>query len=94
MLHDWDDAECVEILSSIREAAPEHARLFNSEFVVPSPDHSHLAKLFDIHMMVGTTGRERTESEYVDLFERAGFEHVTTHQSEGVPMATVEGRVA
>lgn len=92
ILHDWDDAECVEILSTIREAAPTSARLFNCEFVVPGADRSHLAKVYDVHMMVATAGRERTESEYADLFEEAGFEHVETHRSEAVPMATVEGR--
>lgn len=92
ILHDWNDSECVEILSTIREAAPDGARLFNCEFVVPGPDRSHLAKQYDIHMMVATTGQERTESEYVELFEKAGFEHVETHHSEGVPMAIVEGR--
>lgn len=92
ILHDWDDAECLEILSTIREAAPDDARLFNCEFVVPGPDQAHLAKVFDIHMMVATGGRERTEAEYAELFAAAGFEHVETHRSEGVPMATVEGR--
>ncbi len=93
ILHDWDDSECVEILSTIREAAPDDARLFNCEFVVPEPDQSHLAKLFDVHMMVATNGRERTEKEHVELFEAAGFEHVETHRSEEVPLATVEGRI-
>lgn len=92
ILHDWNDDECVEILSTIREAAPKHASIFNCEFVVPDPDLSHLAKLFDIHMMVAATGRERTEAEYADLFESAGFEHVETHRSEEIPMAIVEGR--
>lgn len=92
ILHDWSDAECVEILSTIRAAAPDHARLFTSEFVVPDPEEPHLAKFFDIHMMVATTGRERTEEEYAELFERAGFDLVRTHRDEAMPMATVEGQ--
>lgn len=94
ILHDWDDAECVEILSTIREAAPNRARLFNCEFVVPGPDEPHLGKLFDIHMMVATGGQERTESEYAELFDEAGFELVETHRSGEVPMAVVEGLAA
>ncbi len=90
ILHDWTDEECVEILSTIRESAPVDARLFVCELVVPGPGHSHLAKLMDVHMMVSANGRERTESEYVDLFETADFEHVETHQVEGVPMSAVE----
>ncbi|MFC7249292.1 methyltransferase [Halomicroarcula sp. GCM10025324] len=90
ILHDWSDAECVEILSTVREAAPDDARLFVCELVVPGPDQSHLSKLFDIHMMVSGTGKERTEAEYAELFEKAGFEHAETHQTDEIPMAIVE----
>lgn len=92
ILHGWNDEECLEILSMVREAAPDNARLFICELVVPGPDQPHLGKLFDIHMMVTGTGRERTETEYVDLFEKAGFEHVETRRAEEIPMAAVEGR--
>jgi hypothetical protein len=93
ILHDWSDQECVEILSTIREDASDDACLFVCELVVPGPDQPHLAKLFDIHMMVSGTGRERTEAEYADLFERAGFEHVETHETEEIPMSVVEAHV-
>jgi len=92
ILHDWNDSECVEILSTIRESAPDDARLFNCELVVPGPDHPHLAKLMDVHMMVAVGGRERTEEEYAELFEAAGFEHVETHRMEQLPMSVVEAR--
>lgn len=92
ILHDWDDAECVEILSTIREAAPNGARLFNCELVVPGRNEPHLSKLFDVHMMVSATGRERSEAEYADLLAAAGFEHTETYQSDDIPMAVVEGR--
>ena len=72
ILHDWDDAECVEILESVREAAPAGAPVFVAEHVVPGPDTPHFAKLFDIHILVATTGRERTVEEYGELFRRAG----------------------
>jgi hypothetical protein len=92
ILHDWSDAECVDILSTIREAAPDGATLYNCELVVPGPDEPHLAKLFDIHMMIASTGRERTEEEYADLFEEAGFELVETHEHPEIPMSVVEGQ--
>lgn len=90
ILHDWNDEECVKILSTIRAAAPNDARLFNCELVVPGSDEPHFAKVFDVNMMVMTEGRERTEDEYADLFEAADFEHVETHQTDGIPMAAVE----
>lgn len=94
ILHDWDDGECVEILESVREAAPEGAPVFVAEHVVPGPDTPHFAKLFDIHMLVATTGRERTVEEYRELFRRAGMELAGHHTAEGRPMSVVEGRVA
>ncbi len=93
ILHDWNDDECVEILDSIREAGPSGAPVFVCELVVPGPEEPHFAKLFDIHMMVATTGRERTVEEYGELFERAGMELAGHHVAEGQPMSVVEGRV-
>jgi hypothetical protein len=58
ILHDWNDDECVAILSNIRRAAPRNARVFVIEHVVPGPETPHLAKLFDLHMMCwGRGGR-------------------------------------
>lgn len=94
ILHGWTDEECVGILSTVRDAAPPDGRLFVCELVVPGPEQPHLGKLMDVHMMVSASGRERTEEEYADLFDRAGFEHVETHRTEDVPMAVVEGAVA
>jgi hypothetical protein len=53
ILHDWNDEECVDILSNIRRASPATGQLFIAEFVVPGPTEPHFAKLFDIHMMCG-----------------------------------------
>lgn len=78
ILHDWNDADCVRILSNIYRAAPRDARVFVAEYVVPGPQTPHFAKLFDIHMMCATGGQERTEEEYAELFERAGWTYCTT----------------
>jgi hypothetical protein len=93
ILHDWNDEECVEILENIRAAARPDAPVFVAELVVPGPDTRHFAKLFDIHMMVATTGRERTVEEYGELFEAAGMELAGHHAADGQPMSVVEGRV-
>lgn len=74
ILHDWNDDECVAILSNIRRAAPRDARVFVIEHVVPGPETPHLAKLFDLHMMCWGAGRERTEDEYAALFNASGWQ--------------------
>jgi len=73
VLHDWNDQECVQILSNICMAASDKGRVFIIEHIVPGPDMPHFAKLFDIHVMCWGTGRERTEDEYARLLEAVGW---------------------
>ena len=79
ILHDWNDGECVEILSNLRQAASGGAQVFIVEHVVPGHDVAHFSKLFDIHMMCWGTGQERTEAQYARLMERAGWEPAGSH---------------
>lgn len=90
ILHDWNDAECVRILSNMHEEAPSGARACVAELLVPGPETPHFSKLFDIHMMCATSGQERTEEEYVALFDRAGWRHVKTWYPASKLMGVVE----
>lgn len=94
ILHDWNDADCVRILSNIHKAAPLNARVFVAEYVVPGPGIPHFAKLFDIHMMCATGGQERTEEEYAGLFERAGWTYRATWYPPSRLMGVVEATKA
>jgi hypothetical protein len=91
ILHDWNDAECVKILSNIRKAATGPARVFIVEHIVPEPDVPHFSKLFDIHMMCWGTGQERTEAEYVRLLERAGWKPSGSYYPANRHMGIVTG---
>ena len=93
ILHDWNDAECINILSNIRKAAAGPARVFIVEHVVPDPNVPHFSKLFDIHMMCWGTGQERTEPEYVRLLERAGWEPSGSHYPANRQMGVITGIV-
>jgi hypothetical protein len=73
ILHDWNDAECIQILSNIRKAATGTARVLVIEHIVPEHNVPHFSKLFDIQMMCWGTGQERTEAQYASLLERAGW---------------------
>ena len=79
ILHDWSDEECVKILSNIYGSSPEQARLFIAEHLVPGPNIPHFSKLFDIHMMCVSSGKERTVDEYSSLLEQSGWKYVQTH---------------
>ncbi len=73
ILHDWNDDQCVTILSNIRKAMSPSGRLAVIEIVLPERSEPHVGPLIDLNMMVMTGGRERTKGEYGTLLSRAGF---------------------
>jgi hypothetical protein len=74
IIHDWNDAKAGLILDNLRRAMPAGSRLLLIEYVVPEGgDGASFAKWLDLHMMVATDGRERTEAEYRRLFANHGF---------------------
>lgn len=92
ILHDWNDDECVAILSNIRRAAPPHARVFIMESVVPGPETPHIAKLLDLHMMCWGTGRERTEDEYAALLSASRWRFAASWYPKSRAFGVIEGR--
>lgn len=94
ILHDWDDKECLKVLSNIQKSSAAEARLFIIEHIVPGPETPHFSKLFDIHMLCVLTGRERTEEEYLALLKQAGFNHVRTHFPSSRVMGVIEAMKA
>ncbi|MFI7707996.1 methyltransferase [Nonomuraea sp. NPDC049480] len=69
VLHDWDDERCAVLLTNCAKAMAPGAELLVIERVVGRDSYLPLA--FDLHMMVMTGGRERTEAEYRALMEEA-----------------------
>jgi hypothetical protein len=90
ILHDWNDDECIQILSNIHKAAPEKARIFIVEHIVPDPTIPHFSKLFDIHMMCATTGRERTIEEYNSILSQSGWQYIQTHYPSSKMIGVIE----
>ncbi|HTW38418.1 MAG TPA: methyltransferase [Steroidobacteraceae bacterium] len=78
IIHDWADADCLQILRNVRAASPCAVTLI-IERIVPERieqadvrEHTSVV-LGDINMMVATGGVERTEREFKELIEAAGF---------------------
>ena len=76
IIHDWEDADCRQILANVRSAAAGGVVLI-IERIVPerierAREHTSVI-LGDINMMVATGGVERTEKEFRDLIEPAGL---------------------
>jgi hypothetical protein len=80
VLHDWRDDECVRILTNLRRAVVGAGRVFVVDFVVPGPEEPHFSKLFDIHMMLVLTGRERTATEFAELMAEVGWRYDAWHR--------------
>jgi hypothetical protein len=73
IIHDWDDDKSLAILRNCRRAMGQGGRLLVVEGVVPPGNEPSVSKFFDLTMMVLPGGMERTEEEYRQLFEAAGF---------------------
>lgn len=76
IIHDWDDADAVRILSNVRRSTPDDATVLVVETVLDDQRLRDPAKTLDIVMLALTGGRERTAAEHSSLFERSGFELV------------------
>jgi hypothetical protein len=78
VLHDWDDADCVSILRTVRQAMPDGSRLLVVEHVLDAPGRSFEdardLHFVDLHMLVVFGARERSHAEYDALLTEAGFE--------------------
>lgn len=93
ILHDWDDVECVKILSNINRScahSSQDGKVFIVEHLITDPKHPHFSKLFDIHMMCWGSGRERTVKEYSALLECSGWEYVQTYYPQSGLIGVIE----
>jgi hypothetical protein len=91
VVHDWDDDEATAILRTVRRAIPDDGRLLLVEFVLPNGDEPHLNKLLDLTMLGVLTGRERSESEFADLFARCGFRLERVFETPA-PVSVIDAR--
>ena len=91
VIHDWDDEQSVRILRNCRAAMTNRARLLLSEGIVPSGGEPSEAKLFDINMLVSCGALERTEQEYEDLLEAAGFDMTRVIPTQS-PLSLIEAQ--
>jgi len=73
ILHDWNDELSIQILKNCRAQMGPDARLIVVDCVVPETNEPHFSKFIDLNMLVMTGGKERTEREFAELFEAAGF---------------------
>ncbi len=87
----WTDGRCIDILKNCHHAMAENGKLIIIEVIVISPKNApSFSKLFDLHMLVMTGGRGRTEAEFQALFAATGF-NLTNIISTESPVSIIEG---
>jgi len=73
IIHDWTEEQCLAILANCRSAMKPHGKILIIEMVIPEGNTPHPGKMLDMMMLLGPGGRERTEPEYRELLQKAGF---------------------
>ncbi|CAO2202087.1 unnamed protein product [Urochloa humidicola] len=83
VLHDWNDEECVKILTQCKKAIcrsrdPTGGKVIIIDTIVGSASKASMLEVqvsLDLLMMVMTSGKERDEHEWRKIFKGAGFGH-------------------
>jgi hypothetical protein len=93
----FDDDRAIVVLKNCRDAMTRPAKLLLVERVLPdraepSPT-AQAAFATDLHMLVTTGGRQRTESQYRALLEAGGFRLTKTIRTRS-EMSVIEGEPA
>jgi orsellinic acid C2-O-methyltransferase len=93
IIHDWDDNKSKLILENCRHAMAEKGRLLLVERVLPerlevSVDHQAVVRS-DLTMLVALAAKERTETQFRELLNSAGF-RVTRFLPAGMTFSVIE----
>jgi len=73
ILHDWNDEDCINILSNCKKSMTKNSKLLIIEAVVATGNAKDFAKNVDLAMLVLFGGKERTENEWKILLQAANL---------------------
>jgi hypothetical protein len=77
ILHDWSDEKCLEILAALKGAMTlGYSKLLLHEMLIPARGASTFHSMLDMTMMAFNAGMERTEKQWAELLDKAGFDVV------------------
>jgi hypothetical protein len=91
VIHDWDDAEAIQILGKCRAAVADTGRILVVEPVIRPGNEPDPAKYMDLNMLVMLGGRERTADEFRSLLAKAGFRLADIVRAGGSTYHIIEG---
>jgi SAM-dependent methyltransferase len=87
VIHDWEDEKAVRVLRNVRRALPTGGRVYLVEMLVD--DDGTFGGLCDLHLLLATGGRERTETAYRALLNEAGFDLIEVRTISALPSVLV-----
>lgn len=70
VLHDWSDAECVQILQKVAKAAKPGAKLILNEFLLPGVE----AEIIDVYFMTFLKGQQRSIADFTRILALSGWQ--------------------
>jgi hypothetical protein len=73
ILHDWNDAQVLQLLQNCRRAMAADGKLLHIGLVLGPPNAPDFGRLLDLTMLALLPGRERSEAELQALYAAAGF---------------------
>ncbi|MBW4555537.1 MAG: methyltransferase [Trichormus sp. ATA11-4-KO1] len=91
IIHDWDNESAMKILKNCHHVMPDNGKVLVVENVIPNTNEPSPGKFLDLEMLVMTSGgRERTATEFQELFAAAGFK-LTNIIPTPSPISIIEG---
>lgn len=95
VLHDWTDPEAIRILKNIAEAMePGYSRVLVHESLISTLNPSPRVTVSDITVMACLSSKERTEKQWVRLFEEAGLRIIKVWRAVQAVESIMEAEVA
>ena len=79
IIYDWDDEHCLRLLKNCHQSMNGNGRVICVDSVVPPMGDTSgtVPKFFDLLLMGGVPGKERTLRQWEELYAAAGFRLTT-----------------
>lgn len=95
VLHNWPDSKCKDILSNLKPAlAKGYSKLLINEVVIPNKGAPAVSTGLDLLLMAVSSSGHRTEKNWQELLDWAGFRLVKVWAFEAGMEGLIEAEVA
>jgi hypothetical protein len=94
ILHDWSDGEGIKILENLKSALkPGYSRVLLNEIVLSEEQPTIAATSMDMMMLAHLSVRERTESDWRNILQKAGLKFLNLYSYPGVAESLIEAEL-